>query len=313
MKKTLRAIALFTILFATSAISQIKDTTYWNRNFEVGLNINQAGFNKSWQEAQGGLSYFAISAFLFAKSTYVQNRSKVMNDLQLQYGRIITDGVKDYQGGYTGRKNVDRIFFDNTYTYAITEEFGAFASVNFQSQFDKGHKIIKTQITSNVGTDSIAVQVSSFLAPGALIEGIGVEWTPISYFSARFAPVAFRQRFSVDPTVTANVSNSEGVHLGVEKGAIVNNRFGLNILAKFDKDLATNINLKVMGQYFASYENMAVGTIRFDAIFTAKITKYINVNITGVLLYNHAQIAAIQANEQVALGIVYKMNNEGVE
>jgi hypothetical protein len=95
----------------------------------------------------------------------------------------------------------------------------------------------------------------------------------------------------------------------VNKGATIKNDFGLNILAKFDKDLATNINLKIMGQYFSAYDNMAVGTVRFDAIFTAKITRFINVNLTGVLLYNQGQIAKIQANEQLALGLVYKVNN----
>jgi hypothetical protein len=314
MKKIIVGIAIAVAFNVANA--QIKDTTYWSRSLQAGININQAAFSDTWKTGQGGLNNIALSAFVFGKSEYVKNRSKVVNDLQLQYGRVLAEGVQDYKGENTWRKNVDRIFFDNVYTYALTNTLGAFASVNFQSQFDKGFKFEKTKGGGallggpTAGLDS-AVQVSNFLAPGTLIEGVGVEWTPAKFFSLRVAPVAFRQSFSVDQTVTTNVTKADGTHLGVSSGAKIKNDFGLNVLAKFDKDLVENINLKIIGQYFSAYDNIAIGTVRVDAILTAKVTKYINVNLTGVLVYNQAQIARIQANQQLALGVVYKIGNAG--
>ena len=304
-KKFIVFLSLISCYYFSKA--QIKDTTFWNRNFEVGVNINQAAFNGSWQSTQGGSNSFVIAAFLFAKSDYTQFKSNVLNDLQLQYGKTYNDIIFDYLGGNQWRKNIDRIFFDNKYSYGITPTLGIFGSVVFQSQFDEGLRFEKTKV-NNPGSDS-AVVISNFLAPGYLDEAAGIEWKPVPYFSLRLGAVAFRQSFSINNYVTQSITKPDGTHHGVGEGLKVKNEFGLNALAKFDKDLATNINLKVIGQYFTAYENLRVGTVRFDAVFTAKITRFINVNLSGVFLYNPYQIERWQITEAMAVGVVYKLTN----
>jgi hypothetical protein len=128
---------LVSIIFVSFqfGFGQIKDTTYWNKNFSAGVNVNQAAFNAEWKNSQGAVANTAISAFIFAKSEYVQYRHNVLNDLQLQYGRAYTESNL----APTWRKNLDRIFFDNKYAYGITANLGFFGSVLFQSQFDNGY------------------------------------------------------------------------------------------------------------------------------------------------------------------------------
>jgi len=305
--KKFNLFTLFLLVFPQIIFAQIKDTTYWNKNFSAGVNVNQAAFNAEWKNSQGAVANSAISAFIFAKSEYVQYRHNVLNDLQLQYGRAYTESnlVPIW------RKNLDRIFFDNKYAYAITPNLGLFESLLFQSQFDNGYKYNKYVIPNDAKRDS-TTKVSGFLSPGYLDEAAGLEWKPVPYFSARFGPVAFRQTFVTDVEVKKSTKKFDGkdsVSYGVELNSSVRNQFGCNVVMKFDKDFNPNLNLKLIYQYFSAYENLAVSTNRLDAIITAKVFKFINVNLQGVLVYNQDQIARVQFSEALALGIVYQLAN----
>jgi hypothetical protein len=292
---TLALLTTFNIINA-----QIQDTTFWKRNLQTGLNINQTQFSEEWKAAQGGMSSAAISIFLFGRSNYVKYKNSILNDIQLQYGRDFTEAnLIPYW-----RKNLDRIFFDNKYAYGLNPKLGLFVSVLFQSQFDNGYSFRKYVGDQNqnlaLERDSVTL-ISSFLAPGYLDEAIGLEWTPLSYFSARFGPVALRQTFQINDQVRSNVP----ANYGVLSNRTVRNQIGLNMILKFDKNFNENINLKLIYQYFSAYDNLEVSVNRLDAILTAKIIKYININLQAVAFYNQDQVARMQYSQALALGIVY--------
>ncbi|MFN0049413.1 MAG: DUF3078 domain-containing protein [Cytophagales bacterium] len=306
MKKSylIPSVILLTIQFG---FSQIKDTTYWNRNFSAGVNVNQAAFNAEWKNSQGAVANAAVAAFIFAKSEYVQYKHNVLNDLQLQYGRAYTESNL----APTWRKNLDRIFFDNKYAYAIMPTLGIFGSVLFQSQFDNGFTFTKRK-SANDGASDSTTKISNFLSPGYLDEAAGLEWKPVPFFSARFGPVAFRQTVVADAEVKKNVKKFDGkdsVAYGVKINSSVRSQFGCNVVMKFDKDFNPNLNVKGIYQYFSAYENLAVSTHRLDAIVTAKVFKFVNVNLQAVVLYNQDQNTSVQFSEALALGIVYQLAN----
>lgn len=308
MKKSfLLNVILLGIFISVNA--QIKDTTYWNKNFSAGVNVNQAAFNAEWKIAQGAVANAAVSAFLFTKSEYVKYKHSILNDLQLQYGRSYTEANLIP----TWRKNLDRIFFDNKYAYAISPNLGLFGSVLFNSQFDKGYSFAKSKGASNIGVRDTVELRSNFLAPGYLDEAAGLEWKPVPYFSSRFGPVAFRQTFVIDETVqrtTVIFNGKDSVSYGVKIGSKIRNQIGCNVVMKFDKDLAKNLNLKLIYQYFSAYENLAVSTNRIDGILTAKVAKFVNVNLQGVLFYNQDQNLNVQLSQALALGVVYQFTNK---
>lgn len=302
MKKLACIFFVFSVFLAKA---QVKDTTYWNRNVQAGINVNQSAFNYEWQKAQGGLNNAAISGFIFGKSEYVKYKFSLLNDLQLQYGLAYNQGnLKPAEW----RKNLDRVFFDNKAGYALSNTWGIFASLIFQTQFDKGYKF-DVDPNSTVANPRVKQTViSDFLAPGYLDEAAGLEWKPTSYFNARFGPVAFRQTLQTSDQVFQSQKKFDGkdtVAYGVKKGDIIRNQFGLNLIAKFDKNLTENINLKLIYQYFSAYENLAVSTNRLDAIATAKVFKFINVNLQATVLYNQDQINKIQVSQSLGLGVVY--------
>ncbi len=292
IKFTIAGFALFT----TSIFAQIKDTTYWNRSLDLGLNINQAWFNKDW--TAGGVNNWAISTYAYGNSKYVKNRHSLTSTMYLDYGVINAASA-----GW--RKNLDRIFIDNIYALAVKGPWGAWAGFNFQSQFTSGYQ----------GGDPKGNRISTFLAPGYLTEAIGIIYAPVPYFEARFAPIAFRQTFSIDGQIEKNVANAKGEHYGVKPGLSLKNEFGYFFLAKFDKDLVSNINLKLLYQHFGAYEKLGHTTNRLDAVLSAKIYKIINVSLQGVLIYNEDQLSPVsktpelQISQALTIGIKYTIKN----
>jgi hypothetical protein len=83
------------------------------------------------------------------------------------------------------------------------------------------------------------------------------------------------------------------------------------MLAEFNKDIATNVNLKWRYVMFANYETFDINTIdhRLDVTLTAKVNKFINVNLGSILLYDFDQDSGIQVSQAFSLGVLYTFQN----
>ena len=88
---------------------------------------------------------------------------------------------------------------------------------------------------------------------------------------------------------------------------IVNN----SMKAYLEKDIATNMNLKVNYQAYANYQTLAFNTIdhRLSTTLTAKVNRFISVNLTGILLYDRDQDTDVQFSQTLGLGILYNVQN----
>jgi hypothetical protein len=266
----------------------------WKTGFEFGINFGAANFSNNWQG--GGVSNYALGSLLNAKASYKDRDSAFVwdNVLNLQYGIMRNKGQ-------SMRKSNDLIFFDSKLGYKFRKAWSAFAGVNFLSQFAFGYEY---------GTDGNGLEtrkkISTLMSPGYLTESVGIEYKPVKYFSARLGIGAMRQTFVLDQSVYNNVDT---VKYGVALGKKVRNEVGFQFLINFDKDLHKNINLKARYLGFYNYTDLSLNKIdhRFDIIFTAKITRFINVSFNTILLYDFDQIASWQHSQAFALGILYKM------
>lgn len=100
------------------------------------------------------------------------------------------------------RKIADRIFFDSRYGYKVSKHWSAFASVNFQTQFDAGYEYVKEKDAAGKETGvEIATRISGFMSPGYLTQALGMDYKPVDYFSAQFGVGALRQSFVLDQTL----------------------------------------------------------------------------------------------------------------
>lgn len=271
------------------AKTKAEDTIKWKRSLEIGLNSALSNFSDNW--TGGGVSSFTWGSLLNGKIEYKNQKFTWFNDLQLQYG-------KTQNKGQSARKSQDLIFFDSKVGYNINKKWDFFGAVNFISQFDNGF----TYGTDSLGNETATV-ISKFMSPGYLTEAIGLRYQPVDYFWARIGVIAFRQTFVTDTSLYQNVPNNYGVSIGKR----MLNQPGAQILSEFKKNLAPNITLLVRYLGFAPYQDLNLFSHRIDAVLTAKITKYINLSVTGIGIYDPSQDVNWQTSTVVSLGLLFQL------
>jgi hypothetical protein len=292
------AFACLIVLLATSLQAQIirvDSLSNWKKAFKVGLNFNQASFSSNWKG--GGTNAIGFNTLLNFKGNYKNGRNSWDNELDFLYGMINNQGL-----GY--RKTNDRVFIDTKYGYALTSKWDLATSLTMLTQFAKGYKY-----ETNAAGIETATLISDFFAPAFITLALGFEYHPVEYFKVRISPLA--PRLTVVNDVERFVTPENPTPYGVTPPKQTRQEFGGQILAEFNKDLMKNFNLKFRYLMYANYQNLSGELIdhRLDISLTAKVNQFINVNINGILLYDHDQDAALQASETMSLGFLYTIQN----
>lgn len=262
---------------------------YWKTKLNFGVNLNQAAFSDNW--SGGGVNSLALGTLLNYKAEYNKEGRNFTSEVLLQYGKLKNEGQLE-------RKTNDRMFFDNKAALPLSENWNFFGSVSFESQFDSGYAYGKDA----QGKETRKI-ISKFMAPGYLTESIGFEYKPVKFFSIRLGTGTARQTFLLDTTLYKNNPKN----FGVEVGKRFKNELAFQGVANFDKDIATNINLKARYLLFAAYENLGNIDQRLDVTLTAKVNKLVNVTVGATALYDDDFSGKIQYSQSLALGLMFKV------
>jgi hypothetical protein len=287
------------VLFAFSANAQVikvDSTSNWKKTFRTGLNINQASFSSNWKA--GGINSFGFNAFLNYTANYKKGKNSWDNQFDFLYGVVNNQG----QGA---RKTLDRIYLETKYGRELNEKWSFTSSLNLISQFAKGYKYETVN-----GIEERAL-ISDFMAPAFITSAWGLEYHPVEYFKVRFSPFS--------PRVTI-LSNNNGrfnavdpvAPYGVEVGSDTRYEWlAFQMQAEFNKDIAKNVNLKWRYVMFANYETLELKTIdhRLDLNLVAKVNRFVNVSLGGILLYDFDQDSGLQLSQAFSLGILYSFQN----
>ncbi|WP_017257970.1 DUF3078 domain-containing protein [Pedobacter arcticus] len=262
---------------------------YWKTKLNFGVNLNQAAFSDNW--SGGGVNSIALGSLLNYKAEYNKDGKNFTSEVLLQYGKLKNEGQLE-------RKTNDRMFFDNKAALQISKNWSFFGSVSFESQFDSGFTYGKDAD----GNETRKI-ISKFMAPGYLTESIGFEYKPEKYFSLRLGTGTARQTFLLDTTLYKNNPKN----FGVEVGKRFKNELAFQGVANFDKDIATNLNLKARYLLFAAYENINNIDQRLDVTLTAKVNRLVNVTVGATALYDDDFSGKVQYSQNLALGIMFKV------
>jgi hypothetical protein len=293
-KILLMQLTVLLILCSKPSTAQEKDTTYWKRDFKIGLSLNQAAFSDNWNA--GGLNSVGFNTYLNLIANYKKGKHSWDNEIDFLYGSIRTEN----QGL---RKTNDRLFLDTKYGYAISPKWDVMGSANFLSQFANGYRYENDD--QGIERDTL---ISSFLTPGYLTFAFGFEYKPAPYFKLRLSPFAPRFTFAVNEDVLVNVPN----RYGVDPGKNVRTEYAAaQILADFNKDIVENVNLKMRYIMYANYQRFNFEEIdhRLDLTLSAKVWKYIDVNFNLIMIYDYDQDSSIQFSEALGFGVVYTKKN----
>ncbi len=301
MKITLRTVVFFVCLSLISQALQaqflkIDSTSNWKKAFKSGLNLNQSSFSSNWKA--GGVNSIGFTAFLNYKANFKKDKKSWDNEFDFLYGMVNNTGQ-----GY--RKTLDRIFIDTKYGSSINKNWDMFLSANLQSQFANGYKY---------GTDANGLTtqtlISSSFSPTFITAAAGFEYHPAEFFKLRLSPIA--PRITIVNDVKKFVTIDNPTPYGVDPNGITRFEwYAFQMLAEFNKDIAANINLKWRYVMFANYETLDLKTIdhRLDLNITAKVNKFVNVNIGSILLYDFDQDSGVQLSQAFSLGVLYTFQN----
>lgn len=263
--------------------------TAWHK-IEFGANLNQGSFTSNW--TGGGVNSIALGLFLNALNEKKSGKNSWRNDFQGQYGVVRNKGQQS-------RKNVDRLFFDTKYNRELTPKWSLFANVNFLSQFGHGY-----DYPTDPDSVNAKKKVSGIFAPAYLTEAIGIEYRPVPYFFVDLAPGALRQTIVVDKDLYVNTPDQK--NFGVPIGKRVRTEAALiQLVANFDKDIAKDVNLKFRYLMFSSFKEPLNIDNRLDAQLTAKINKYVNVNLGAIMVYDEDQSNQIQFAQALSIGFLF--------
>lgn len=271
----------------------VKDTSYWKKKSQFGVNLSQGTFSNSWQG--GGINNIALGVYLNSKGEYTKGPNNWVNDFQFQLGAI-------QNRGDAFRKSIDRLFFDSKYGYKLgtKSQWLFFANVNFLSQVANGRDF----------TNDRRPFISGFFTPAYITEAIGLEWKPNKFFNMQFAPGAIRQTILGNKDLYLDIDRLSPeykfANYGVERGKSIRNEVAImQLVMNYNKDLVKDVNLKWRYQAFASAKDLAAIDNRLDAQLTAKFAKYFNVNIGLIAIYDQDQIAKMQLAQSINFGFLY--------
>jgi hypothetical protein len=281
---------------AESQIVKVDTLTHWKKDFRGGININQAAFSSNWKA--GGVNSFGFNGLMNYKAEYKKDKNSWYNEFGFLFGMVNNEGQ-----GY--RKTLDRIYVESKYGHELNAKWSLTSSLNFLSQFSKGYKY---ETVNGIETGTL---ISDFLAPAFITSAWGFEYHPVDYFKLRFSPFSPRVTIVADNNGRFNTVDPVkpyGVTVGDQT------RFewlAFQLQADFNKDIAKNLNLNFRYVMFANYETLELKTIdhRLDLLLTAKVNKFMNVSLGGIVLYDFDQDSGIQLSQAFSLGIAYTFQN----
>ncbi len=307
MKNNKIIISLIIICLSIGVVkSQVKDTSYWKKGMEIGFSLSNSTFSPNWRG--GGVNNFSTQAFLNGSATYLKSKISWDNKLNCIYGIIRTTQYDVNGKKYASRKkSLDNFIADSKFGYGLTKTINAYSGLTFQTQMTSGYNYLK-----NINGRDSNVRISNLLAPGSLVEAIGLEWKPYDWFFARVGGAAIRQTFVLDQKLY-EISASNELY-GVTKGGKIRNEIGIQIQAGLNKDLDKKKSMNIKANYlgFAPWGNKnSPLDSRIDLIYTAKLTKFITFNCTLIAIFDKDQrepgFNAWQNSQQLGIGLLFKI------
>jgi hypothetical protein len=254
--------------------TMVADTS-WKHSMIVSANITQIAFT-NW--VQGGENALAYALFLEGKSAYTKDVIEWVNMYKFGYGqaRLGSLGI---------RKTDDKIVLESVLMYKIGTYINPFASASLKTQFAEG------VMYDALGT---ATPVSNFFDPAYLIQTAGFGYQPVKEVKTR---LGLGLREIVTNTYTTFYTDGKKVQVDA----------GLESVTEVGWTVMENIILNSKLEVYVPVKQFNQTTIISDNTISAKVNKYLSMNI-NVFLINDPKIQArTQVKQTLALGVNFTL------
>lgn len=261
----MKKILIVALLFGFGGIKayaqeEVLQDTVWRINGKAGLVFNQVALT-NW--AAGGQNSLAGNISFNMTADYSKDKWKWNNAVVLGYGL-------SKQGEDPLNKTDDQILLNTTVGYEMGDSpWYASFNANFRSQFADGF---------NLPDDSTLV--STFMAPGYLVAGLGFKYEKSEDFKILLSPATNKTTFVLNDALSA-----QGAY-GVDTLSNVRAEFGAFASLFYKKEVVKNVTLTTLLTMFGNYEDLAVWDINWDLIVDFKINDWLSANLTTNLIYD---------------------------
>ena len=275
-KQFIKSIILF---FATTSVfAQEEIKTGWKNTATGNLNFSQSSFS-NWK--QGGESTWAWQLDINGKLAYIAKKFDWVTTSKLSYGRTKI-------GDLESKKSADEIRLESVLTYKAGAYVNPYFAVTGETQLTQGYDFAKTP----------KEKISQIFDPAYFTESIGLGYEPIKDLKTRFG-LAFKQ--TVADEFAARYSDDPETQK-IEK---LRSEIGAESVTDFSKKLHENILFTTKLELFSTLKSAKEIDVRWDNVFTAKITKYIGVSFNFKLLYDRDISIKRQIKQVLGVGVIY--------
>jgi hypothetical protein len=307
MKKMLLIIGTLSVLFVQAQDQNIKqlrsesdrkiakdpsDTIpkRWRTGGLYSLNLSQGSLS-NW--AAGGEDFsLALSSIMNLYAFHKNGNHSWDNTFDFNLGYVKTTSLG-------GRKNDDRFDLLSKYGYSIGDNVSVSGLFNIRSQFFRGY----------IYTDSVKTFSSTFMAPGYILLGAGLDYKPTKNLSIFFSPTTARWVIVSDTALS-----NKGLY-GVTPGKKSTLEFGafasITYRKEFNKIVSYNGRLDLFSNYLHNPKNV---DLNMNNTFSVKISKVISATYALDLIYDddarlfgkNKRSAALQVRSLVGIGLLVK-------
>lgn len=260
----------------STTVKAIDSIPKWVQKNRAGLDINEVTF-VNW--SSGGSN--SISALLKFESAlnYTYGLLKWKNKAIVNFGINKQEEQKL-------RKTSDELELISTMGF----QKDSTSNWYFSSRFN-----FKTQFINGYNYPDRSKPISSFMAPGYLYIGGGLEYGKnIEKFSTYLSPLTFKSTFVLDKDLSN--AGSFGVEKAVvddegniiRQGERVRTELGILVTNEFETEVFENIAIKSRSSFYTDYLN-TFGNIDVDweVMFNFKVNQYVKASLGSHLKYDN--------------------------
>lgn len=254
----------------------------WKRQIAGQFSLAQSTFD-NW--SQGGDDALAWQASLLTQYNNDQADYNWANTAKLAFGQI--------NSGDTGiRKSVDEIMLESVWSYKLKIEINPYVAAKGETQFTAGY---------DYKSDPPA-QISNFMDPGYITESVGLGYAYQDWIKTRLG-------FAVRETVTRDYALLYADNPDTAEIEKIKTVPGLESVTDLNLKLTDILLFTSKLEIFSNLKAVDQAIVRWDNLFTASISKWINVGFNIQLLYDKSFSTRRQLKEALTTGITYTFSD----
>jgi hypothetical protein len=286
MTTTIAAILLFALSMGYAQEEKKEEPVYgWQNELVGNLNFTQTMLD-NW--TQGGEDSWVWQLDINGKAENDQKKFNWANTGKISYGKT---KIQDSEA----RKSADEIRLESVYTYKVGTYVNPYVAVSGITQLTSGY------VFSDDGSgNEIKTEVSKFLNPGYFTESIGVGFKKSKHFKTRLG-LAFKQTVATDEAFAPFYSDDPDT----PELETVRSEVGMESVSDYSRKISETILYTSKLELFSNFESADAVDVRWDNLFSAKVSKLISVSFNLQLFYDKDISPKRQLKQVLAAGLTY--------